>query len=88
MTYKEFIEYCDSDRDFVIKIEQNPRTSMYDHIFIRYRGNEHGLTYPISTFNEFSKIRLFCEERKKELIDLYKRTNTKIGHLMLVKAND
>lgn len=88
MTYKEFIEYCDSDNEFVIKIEQNPRTGLYDHVFIRYKGNEHGLNYPISIFSDFSKIRLFCEERKKELVDLYKRANTKIGHLMLVKTNE
>lgn len=85
MNYKDFIEYCDSDKDFIISLSKNPVNSMFDSIFIRYVENEHGVSYPVNVFNEFSKVKQFCEERKKELIDTYHRTNTKLGHLMLVK---
>lgn len=87
MNYKEFIEYADSDQDFIVSIVKNPATSMYDSIFIRYKENEHGLTYPINAFNEFSSVKNFCEERKKELVSEYKKANTRIGHLMLVKSD-
>jgi hypothetical protein len=88
MTYREFIEYSDSDKEFIIHLSKNPVTSMYDSVFIRYKGNEYGMSYPISAFSEFKAIASFCEERKKELIHLYKRQNTKIGSLMLAKNKD
>lgn len=88
MNYKEFIEYCDSDNDFIISLAKNPAKSMYDSVFIRYRSNEYGISYPISAFNEFSKVKSFCEERKKELIQEYKKGTTRVGHLMLVKDGD
>ena len=85
MNYKDFIEYCDSDKDFIISLSKNPVNSMFDSIFIRYVENEHGVSYPVNVFNEFSKVKQFCEERKKELVESYHRSNTKLGHLMLVK---
>lgn len=88
MNYKDFIEYCDSDKDFIISLTKNPATSMFDSVFIRYKENEHGLVYPINAFNEFTKVRKFCEERKKELVESYHRNNTKLGHLMLVKTDE
>ena len=88
MDYKEFIEYCDSDNDFIISLSKNPVNSMYDSVFIRYIENQYGISYPINAFNEFTKVREFCEERKKDLIEKYHRSNTKLGHLMLVKTDE
>ena len=88
MNYQEFIQYSDSDNDFIISLARNPMTSMYDSVFIRYKNNEYGISYPIKAFSEFQAVANFCEERKRELVQEYKRQTTKIGSLMLVKNED